>query len=44
MLHFGNPDTQEKYNPWATEIKMRCKVKGITLFPGKNGYKNTYPC
>ena len=42
MLHFSNPDTGEKHNPWATEKKMRCKVWKTTLFLGKNGYKNTY--
>ena len=26
MLHFSNPETRGKHNPWATKTKMRCKV------------------
>ena len=42
MLHFGNPETGEKRNPWATEKKMRCKVWIFTLFGGKLQYKKRY--
>ena len=34
-----DPDTGEKHNPWATEIKMRCKVRKNTPFRGKSLYK-----
>ena len=39
MLYFGNPETGENHNPWATEKEMRCKVWKNALFRVKMNIK-----
>ena len=40
---FGDPGIRQKHKRWATEIKMRCKVRKNTPFRGKLQYKKEKP-
>ena len=43
MWGLGDPESGQKHYRWATEIKIRCKVRKIPLFGVKSHIKKKRP-